>query len=87
MELPLYALAEVHGKFTVEPSPAVFAAPAAVCTPIERGHYSDVSTERPGRTPRPGTSPTATTPSPTASPAPAPSPRPARQPRTGSQWN
>ena len=51
MELPLYAVAEVRGRFTAEPSPAGFAAPAAACTPIEGQDYAAVPTERPGRTP------------------------------------
>jgi hypothetical protein len=51
VELPLYAVAEVRGRFTAEPSPAVLAAPAAACTPIEGQDYAAVPTERPGRTP------------------------------------
>jgi hypothetical protein len=51
VELPLYAIAEVRGRFTAEPSPVVFAAPAAACTPIEGEDYAAVPTEQPGRTP------------------------------------
>jgi len=51
LELPVFALAEVRGRFTAEPSPVVFTAPADACTRIEGQDYSDVPTERPGRTP------------------------------------
>ncbi|WP_405734749.1 DUF6233 domain-containing protein [Streptomyces sp. NBC_01537] len=51
VELPLCAVAEACGRFTAQPSPSVFAAPAAACTPIEGQDYSGVPTERLGRTP------------------------------------
>lgn len=47
----LYAIAEVRGRFTAEPSPAVFSTPKATCTPIEGQDYTAVPTERPGGTP------------------------------------
>jgi hypothetical protein len=47
----VFALAEVRGRFTAEPSPVVFTAPADACARIQGQDYSDVLTERAGRTP------------------------------------
>ncbi|WP_329321486.1 hypothetical protein [Streptomyces sp. NBC_01262] len=51
LELPVFALAEVRGRFTAEPSPVVFTAPADACARIQGQDYSDVLTKRAGRTP------------------------------------
>src|SRR4051794_29473310 len=46
LELPLCSAVEVRGRFTGEPSPVTFLAPAAKCTPAEGQSYQDLATER-----------------------------------------